>query len=326
MKKTIPWKLIIAHLKGETTSDEEALFYDWISKIENKGLFDDIEQVWHEVKTESSQHNPDVAHYWELMDKRISKSKKKSRFSKHTIRYAAIAASIILLVSYIHYYFNGKSKINNQIYSYSAMSGKSKLILPDSSIVWLNTGSTINYAGTFPDNRLVNLRGEASFNVAKDKEHPFVVLASGVKIKVYGTYFNINSYEDAQNITVALNKGIVSIVLNENESFLRPGEIAVINRKDYSLTIAKADTEFETSWAKETISFEGKSLGYICKYLEKWYNVRIDVDANMAENQFYTFTIKDDPLEVILRIMSKINPIVYSFDEKNNVKIRQVKP
>lgn len=83
---------------------------------------------------------------------------------------------------------------------------------------------------------------------------------------------------------------------------------------------------YESFWASESVQFEAKSLRYITRYLEKWYNVKIEVDPTIPDSQAYTFTIKDESLEVILRIMSRINPIAYTFDEDDHVQIMHVEP
>lgn len=324
MERLIPWELIIAHLKNEATKEEEALFQNWLYEGGNSDLFIEIETLWNEIQLEASVYDPDIDHYWEIMQKRIDEGKviKKRIPVKEKLLAIAAAASIILAIGMTFLFLN---KGSEELHSYSAINGKSKIILPDNSTIWVNSGSTISYYGAFADNRQVNLTGEAAFNVVKDERHPFIVSVSGVKVKVYGTFFNVSSYDDDENITVALKEGSVSVLIKDNESFLKPGEMATINKRDMSLIINKANINLEFFWANESVYFKAKPLGYICEYLEKWYNVKIEVDPEIAQNQFYTFTIKDDSLEQILRIMSKINPIRYTFDEKNNVKIMKVK-
>lgn len=323
MKKQIPWQSIIAHLKDEATPEEESLFRGWLEEDGNMDLFSEIELLWNEIRAESSLHNPDVDYYWGIMEERIkTKPTKKVSVWK---KISTVAAACILLTLGISYlFFHSANK--DSLHTYSAINGKSKLLLPDSSIVWINSGSTISYMDGFVDNRYLDLEGEASFEVKKDKKHPFIVSTSGIKVRVYGTHFAVNSFQDEDNIVVTLREGQVSVILNDDESFLKPGEMAVVNKKDLSVDIKKADTNLEFFWANESVYFKSKSLGYICKYLEKWYNVKIEVDPRLAESQLYTFTIKDDSLDAILRIMSKINPIAYSFDDKNNVKIMKVEP
>ena len=198
--------------------------------------------------------------------------------------------------------------------------------LPDGTKVWLNSGSTLEYAADFMENREVALNGEALFDVTKDNRHPFVVLASEVKVKVHGTCFNVNSYPKEENIRVTLFRGSVSLEAGGKEAYLYPGEIAALNKRDKTLNITSADMFYESFWASESVRFEAKSLRYITRYLEKWYNVKIEVDPTIPDSQAYTFTIKDESLEVILRIMSRINPIAYTFDEDDHVQIMHVEP
>ena len=176
------------------------------------------------------------------------------------------------------------------------------------------------------ENREVALNGEALFDVTKDNRHPFVVLASEVKVKVHGTCFNVNSYPKEENIRVTLFRGSVSLEAGGKEAYLYPGEIAALNKRDKTLNITSADMFYESFWASESVRFEAKSLRYITRYLEKWYNVKIEVDPTIPDSQAYTFTIKDESLEVSLRIMSRINPIAYTFDEDDHVQIMHVEP
>lgn len=324
MEKVIPWKLITAHLKDETTPEDEILFQHWLNDENNSDLFAEIELLWNEVQAEASAYNPDVDYYWNAMQERMHTKRSKVKFTIREKLLAITAAASIILMIGISYLFLDKS--SDETHLYSAINGKSKITLPDSSIVWINSGSTISYPGAFASNRSVDLAGEAAFNVTKDQKHPFIVSVSGIKVRVHGTYFNISSYDNDENITVALKEGSVSILVNDSESFLKPGEVATINKRDMSLAIDRGNMNLEFFWANESVYFKAKPLGYICEYLEKWYNVHIEVDPEIAKSQFYTFTIKDDSLDQILRIMSKINPITYTFDGKDKVKIMKVKP
>jgi len=326
MEKIIPWGLLIAQLKHESTPEQDVLFDAWIKETDNAGLFADITLLWDKIQEEVSEAKPDLAVSWEKMQTRIHAGQHKQR-NLRRIKYSviSIAASILLLLG-IGYSYQFVRQYNTNQY-YSALNGKSKIILPDSSVVWLNTGSTLQYASSFIHKRQLVLEGEASFEATKDKRHPFIVSSGDLKVKVYGTKFNVYSYPNDNNAKIALRSGSVSVSLKDGkEAFLSPGEIARINKKEQTLKIEQSDVELETFWAKESVFFKSKSLGYICKYLERWYNVKINVDPKIAESQFYTFTVKDDSLETILRTLSKINPIKYTFDDNNRVTISSVEP
>lgn len=337
MRKDIPWQFILSHLKDEIDEKDEKLFREWLQVEGNAALFGELESLWMEIREEASSYTPDADYYWRRLESRMrqedqARGIKRKETAKVVplwkYRMAMAAASVLLIIalSFSFLYTAGDRAGHSNRLSYAALSGKSRIVLPDSSVVWLNSGSTVAYAADFLANREVDLDGEALFDVTKDDQHPFVVSTSEMKVKVHGTRFNVSSYLKEENIRVTLFHGSVSLEADGKESYLRPGEIAALNKRDKSLNITSADLFFESFWASESVRFEAKSLRYITRYLEKWYNVKIEIDPSIPDSQAYTFTIKDESLEVILRIMSRINPIAYTFDENDHVKINHVEP
>ncbi|MCD7977658.1 MAG: FecR domain-containing protein [Tannerellaceae bacterium] len=325
MKIPIPWRLIIRHLKGENTPENEMLFQQWMTTDENRMLFDEIEILWKNIQEEVSVYDPDMTKGWKELQSRLNeKTTKKKVLSPLFMRVASMAAGILLLLGITFLYTIHSQE--NERQTYSIMNGKSHLTLPDGTTVWLNAGTTVSYADAFAKNRILKLNGEASFQVTKDARHPFIVETSGIQVKVHGTSFNVEAYEEEEYVSVILESGSVSILYNDRESFLEPGEMARYHKKEQTLNIDHADLSLAMFWANESVYFKSESLRHICKYLEKWYRIQIEVDPDIADTQQYTFTIKDDSLEAILRIMSKINPITYSFEDENHVKIMKVNP
>ena len=103
--------------------------------------------------------------------------------------------------------------------------------------------------------------------------------------------------------------------------FLKPGETATFNRKTLTLKVEKDDVHFASSWANTQLVFRNRSLGDICKLLSKWYRVKIDVDPTLSNKYFYTFTLRSEPRDEILRIMARIQPMKYTFNEENELTI-----
>lgn len=327
MDKNIPWQLIISHLKGEKDEEAEKLFHEWLQGEGNARLFGELETLWKEIREEASSYNPDTSYYWKQLEVRINGKEKKRRVvSLWKFRAAVAAASVLLVISLTFSFLYGTGRLggSSPLLSYSALNGKSRLLLPDSSVVWLNSGSTLEYEADFSRRREVSLNGEALFDVTKDEEHPFIVSTSGMKVKVHGTRFDVSAYSREENIKVTLFRGSVSVATDREEALLHPGEVALLNKRSKALDIQPADMFFESFWASESVRFEDKSLRYVSRYLEKWYNVKIELDPSIPDTQAYTFTMNDESLEVILRIMSRINPIAYSFGDDNNVKITNV--
>ena len=147
----------------------------------------------------------------------------------------------------------------------------------------------------------------------------------GLRIRVHGTKFNVNTSLEDRTVAVSLVEGSVALDSGKGEQRqLYPGEIARYNTATQKLDICRGNVELESCWAAGKLVFERQSLGEICRYLSRWYDIRIDISPALARNYAYTFTITDEPLEAILRIMSRINPIVYTFSDNRSVSISEV--
>lgn len=331
MKKDIPWKLILAHLKNETDDQSESLFKQWMLDADNRLLFAELENVWNKVREESGVYNPDLSYYWAEMQQKMHRSAKKQyTFTFSFLRMAGMVALLFIMLAIGASYYLGAefNRETPKALTYLSMSGKSKVILPDSSVVWLNNGTTLTYYSAYEKSREVKLTGEAFFSVSKDPDKPFIVHTADLCTKVYGTKFNMNAYPENKDVKIALLEGSVSVYKNDckEEKYLIPGQVATYCKTSRELTFLKDDVNFESFWANSSITFEAKPLEYIVRYLEKWYHVDIVLDPALSLSQAYTFTIKQEPLEVILRIMASINPISYSFDKNNVVTIKNVEP
>ena len=171
------------------------------------------------------------------------------------------------------------------------------------------------------DERIVNVTGEAYFDVAHDADKPFIVQTEGMRIVVHGTKFNVDAFPGSENTLVRLVEGSVSLETETENRFLKPGETSTFNRKTLTLKVEKDDVHFASSWANTQLVFRNRSLGDICKLLSKWYRVKIDVDPTLSNKYFYTFTLRSEPLDEILRIMARIQPMKYTFNEENELTI-----
>lgn len=150
---------------------------------------------------------------------------------------------------------------------------KIKVILPDSSVVLMNAASSIIYPSTFAGmkNRSVELSGEAYFEITKDKTHPFIVKTAGQEIRVLGTHFNVNDYNQTAGTRTTLLEGSVKI---NNSYLLKPGELAV--NKAGSVKILEADLESEMAWVKNEFYFRAEPLENVMTIIARWYNVEVN--------------------------------------------------
>lgn len=331
MTKKLPWDLIVSKLRNQLSSKDEVLFNEWLTTDDHRRLFEQLEIVWEKVQQKVSVYEPDLEYYWNELSARIdqetvtaekpAKTLKRSLMSGRVWRAAAALAIIISSTFFFAYYFGKYSSVNPQEYiAYSTLNTKSKVLLPDSTEVWLHNNSSITYKFNEDlDQREVNLIGEAFFKVKHSKDFAFVVATKGVEVKVHGTQFNVNSYPATDNVLVSLYEGSVSMSANENDVYLKPGEEGLFDSKSKNISVAEGDVEFAKIWTSDKIRFENRNLREVCRYLSKWYGVQFEIDSQISDDQSYTFTFRGQDLEEVVGIMAKIHSFDCVIDDEANM-------
>ena len=187
--------------------------------------------------------------------------------------------------------------------------GQYQLILPDGTHVWLNAASSITYPTAFTGNkREIKIKGEVFLEVVKDKQKPFFVnISDQSTIRVLGTSFNINSYDNEENITTTLVEG--SIRINEH-IVLQPGQQAV-QLKDrassHDIVVSEADVEKATAWKNGWFNFNGANLYDVMRQLERWYDIDVKYEGDIPQLTFKGKMDKGVTLTGMLNIFSALN-------------------
>lgn len=199
------------------------------------------------------------------------------------------------------------------------------ITLSDGTLVHLNAGSSITFPVEFLKNKIrkVFLTGEAFFEVAHDKKNAFVVNASKLDVQVYGTKFNVNSYQEDEVTDVVLVEGSVSMaetgqsVKNKNEFFLTPGYKGTFDKTDKKITNEKVNTSIYTSWMTGNLVFRHESFDNIIKKLERHYNVIIINNNESLAKETFNATIETDheSIEQVFNYFKKVYQIDYNIVE-----------
>ncbi len=163
-----------------------------------------------------------------------------------------------------------------------------QLILPDGSKVWLNSTSSIRYPTEFADKvRLVEITGEAYFEIAKNADKPFIVKVNNLaEVKVTGTHFNVNAYDDEAVIKTTLLEGSVNISQGDNSSALVPGQQAQINKKGLIKRIDAADLEEAVAWKNGNFLFNSAGLSTVLRQAARWYDLEIIYEGKIPDDKF----------------------------------------
>ena len=337
MRRNLPLKLIIGQLSGSITEKENELLGSWLQDDANRKIYSEIEILWHNVQAKTANYTPDKSKYWKVLSLHIEKDKAQSNQNSKKVFilkiYQTVAVACVLFVMFLGaeylFYEIGNIKrtqiINPQVVStYSSKGGKSQVTLPDGSKVWLHSHTMLSYFFDNKNNiRSVKLDGEAFFIVTSNHQIPFIVSSNGVDVKVYGTKFNVDSQPDANSVNVVLMEGSVAMKADKNEIFLNSGQQGTYNKLNKNINIEVTDVDLICAWAKDKISFEQKSLGYVCRYLSSWYDIEIVIDSDIKDSYAYTMTIQDESLDEVMKILSHTGSFNYHYGENNTLFITQ---
>ncbi|AWW32966.1 iron dicitrate transport regulator FecR [Echinicola strongylocentroti] len=203
-----------------------------------------------------------------------------------------------------------------------------EIILPDSTHVTLNAGSSLTYPTSFDnmDTRSVTLIGEAYFNVREDKSLPFIVNADQMNIRVLGTQFNVSSYPEDELVQTALVEGKVSIYDDRKpyapaaSSTLSPGQLATWNKADNEVQIKETPLDMYTAWLSGKIIFKNVPFQNIIKKLERHYDVDIVNLDGTFNNEYYTASFDVESIEEVMETFKRAYGLHYQI-EGNKITI-----
>lgn len=202
--------------------------------------------------------------------------------------------------------------VSNLVQKSNPSGVKSKHILPDGSTVFLNAASSIEYPKTFgADVRLVKLQGEGFFQVVKDADRPFRVLAGELEVLVLGTTFNMNTNLKSPEVALVEGKVKVAAVSSDRSLALAPGQMAIYNKDRQTFTATTFDAAYITGWKDGYLMFKDATLDEVVEKLHAWYGIEIAVANKSKSGEWsYTGSFKNESLENVLLSMS----ILRNFD------------
>lgn len=155
--------------------------------------------------------------------------------------------------------------------------GQYQLELPDGSQVWLNATSSIHFPTSFTGTeRRIEITGEAYFEIAKNPNMPFIVTVSNSEVQVLGTHFNINAYNDEDNVKTTLLEGSVRFVNDGSVNILKPGQQAQLTKEGTTKVVSDVNVDNVVAWKNGLFDFENASIETVMRQLSRWYDVEIE--------------------------------------------------
>lgn len=316
----VPYEQIAAYLSGKSLPWQKEEVEKWLGESDaHRSLFHSLEKEWRFLNEKEQPSLPDKEKVWSKIRQVIDLPVTAVLYSKRVlIKYVSLTACIALLfgVSLSFLFHHGEFE-SAQFTAYAPPGEKALLTLPDSSRVWLNSGSSLTYSPKSRQ-RIVHLQGEAFFEVTKDKRKVFIVQSGDVNVQVHGTSFNVTAYDADPDIAVSLESGSVSLINGKNGDILAqlsPNQIGRISRSDMKCSVAADDAGITKLWTNNILKVYDNNIYEVVKKLERWYGVDVALE-NPNPDSRYTFVVKTESLKELLGLLNKMTPMVYKIEGK----------
>ena len=303
----------------------------WIAaSAENQQYFTRQREIWFSAVSREAASVYDKDKAFENFRNRVESQKEIQSTSRRGFslsalwRYAAVVA-IIIAVGCISYW-QGEVNVKDTFADISVeapLGSKTKLYLPDGTLVWLNAGSRMTYSQGFGvDNRKVELEGEGYFEVKRNEKIPFFVKTKDLQLQVLGTKFNFRDYPEDHEVVVSLLEGKVglnNLLREEKEAVLSPDERAVLNKANGLLTVESVTASNASQWTDGYLFFDEELLPDIAKELERSYNVKIHIaNDSLKTFRFYgNFVRREQNIQEVLEALASTEKMQYKIEERN---------
>lgn len=305
-------ELIIQKLNNNIDANDETTLNNWLAQSnENYKLFEEITQVWSSTEHYQESYEPDIAsglaRFQQLISEEPVKTKEtpvKSLSNKPNRRFGMLGVAVaiaLLLVTGYWVLFNQSSLVE-----IATENQTQAITLPDGSKVSLNENSTLSYNKKF-EKRVVNLKGEAFFEVTKQNGQPFFIFSNGTKTEVLGTSFNIKTNDENKDVEVTVVTGKVAVSLAkvpQKKVLLTPGDKAVYKSKVALIKKEKSNDKNFLAWKTHILSYENKTLKEIIPELEDFYKIKIILSNQQMLNCCFTVDFDNISTKEALKIIT----------------------
>ena len=188
------------------------------------------------------------------------------------------------------------------------------LVLADGTKVWLNSVSSITFPTAFIEKeRIVEITGEAYFEVTKNPSRPFKVRVNGMEVEVLGTHFNVSCYSDESVIKTTLLEGLVKVVKGKTTNFLKPGEQAQVNNAGEVKVVINANVDEAIAWKNGMFRFHDLDIRSAMRIISRWYNVEPEYEGDVIQS-YNVLISRSVPLSKLLSYMELAGGVHFKID------------
>lgn len=276
---------------------------------------DSLQKIWKATDSYKAGYQPDVEKGLARLKTRINSDKKREPAKIFRINWPVrIAASVAILIAcgFLFDIFPTSTSVKwEQIATTDSI--LEAIDLPDGSKVWVNQHSQLSYPAAFSaSERLIKLEGEAFFQVAKNRDKPFVVQMNGGTIKVLGTEFNVRNYANEAKITVEVEEGSVQFNIPDvaQKQILKANDKIVFDKTNATFTEVEALKWSDIAWKQPQLVFEDKPITEVLNYVAHNFGLEIDFSEEKLQDCPFNATLLDNQPEAILKSLDSTFPSI----------------
>ena len=291
---------------------------------DNRNRLLEMERIWHSGDKIRFAKESHILRAEKLLYSRIKDiEEKKQNISKSkwlysTIKYAA-AIIILFIGTYFAINYFGFNVTDYEIVTTSKTDPVRQIILPDGTKVWLNHSSILKYPKKFTEKkRVVELEGEAYFEVTRDTARPFCVETAEQNIQVLGTIFNVYAYPDEPMNYTSLMSGKVAVTDKRTgtDRVLEPGQQVVLDVVTGKAAIQEADMQQVLGWRNHDLIVKEETLEVIMAKVARWYDVKIQfAHENLKKMRFTANLHRKKDLQELLKVIATIGDLRLTYQD-----------
>lgn len=326
------YNIVARKISGQASYSENQKFNKWINSSPNaKDTYSDLQRIW--AKRYFSEEDLELVSQEEANEKiwqsTFGKNENPAHKRFNISLFIKVAAVVIIFLTTVFAVFFTIEKEPivpqiTEINKHTLPGQKSTITLRDGTVVWLNSGSKISYLSNYNDSlRIIELVGQAFFEVFEDKTKPFIVKCRNLKVETLGTSFDVNGYDNSY-IHVNLLSGSVRLSMSDvaehKNLILNPGEYSVVDSNNNFIDKGIFDPKEVLAWKEGRLIFKDASIEEIIPKLELWYGVKIVNFLSINTEKPFTGTFEKENLDNILHNIGRVMDFKYEING-NIVKI-----
>ncbi len=311
-------------LSKEASKEEQQQLKEWAAQADcNQQFVNETTRLWEASAAYDSKVTSDKNAAWARLESRLAASTPSKKVRLKALWYTVAAAVLVVGIGlgWLYQQEQASKAGEVQLVLASIVTGeaeKRRIELPDGSTIWLNEHSKLQYERGF-ETRLVELEGEAFFEVAKRQGQPFEIRTSDTRTTVLGTSFNVRSYPN-QATEVAVLTGEVAfeaLEVAKGARVLLAATDAAQYQKGKGITQTKANDQNALAWKTERLTFDNQQLSTVLPILERYYGVEIEGSEGLLKCH-YTGNFSEAGLEEVLNTIAFTFPTEMTIEKTND--------